>query len=286
MFDLNDYLAHRRRQVETALDTLLPGADIEPVVLHEAMRYAVFGGGKRLRPILSMAAAEACGGSAEAGLLPGCAVEVLHTYTLVHDDLPCMDDDRERRGKPTVHVAYGETNAVLVGDALQALAFELAGRTPAAATWSASDLVQELACAAGSRGVVGGQVADLGLAGRQPTAGEIAFIHEHKTADLFRAALRLGGMAGGGTRTQIEALGCYGLSLGLAFQITDDLLDAPPDDGAPPGEASCLSIVDPDTARARVKALISDALDALAVCKAIDSEALAALARYVPGRTH
>ena len=285
MFDLNDYLAHRRTQVETALDTLLPGADIEPVVLHEAMRYAIFTGGKRLRPILSMAAAEACGSSAEAGLLPGCAVEVLHTYTLVHDDLPCMDDDQERRGKPTVHVAYGETNAVLAGDALQAFAFELAGRTPAVGTWSASDLVQELARAAGSRGVVGGQVADLGLAGRRPTAEEITFIHEHKTADLFRAALRLGGMAGGGTPTQVEALGRYALNLGLAFQITDDLLDAPAT-GDVPDEPSCLSIVDPDTARERAEALICDALEALSVCNATGSKALAAIARYVPGRTH
>jgi geranylgeranyl diphosphate synthase type II len=285
MFDLNDYLAERRARVETALDQLLPAAETEPTVLHEAMRYAVFTGGKRLRPILCMAAAEACGGKAEAGLLPGCAVEVLHTYTLVHDDLPCMDDDDERRGKPTVHVAFGETNAVLAGDALQALAFELLGRTPQTERWSASDLVKELAVAAGSRGVVGGQVADLGLSDREPSAEDIAFIHEHKTADLFRAALRLGAMAANGSDQRVEAMGRYALNLGLAFQITDDLLDAPETD-AVPDEASCLSVVDRDTAQAEAETLVSDAVAALSVCDSKGVQPLVAIARYVPSRTH
>ncbi|MBL7076493.1 MAG: polyprenyl synthetase family protein [Kiritimatiellae bacterium] len=285
MFDLKDYLTKRRAEVEAALEDLLPAATIEPTILHEAMRYAVFTGGKRLRPILSMAAAEACGSEAEGGLLPGCAVEILHTYTLVHDDLPCMDDDDERRGKPTVHVSFGETNAVLAGDALQALAFELVGRTPPTDLWNASDMVRELAVAAGSRGVVGGQVADLGLSGRQPSEEEIAFIHEHKTADLFRASLRLGGMAANGSPAQVEALGRYALNLGLAFQITDDLLDAP-ETGASPDEASVLSVVDPDAAHERANALIDEAVMALSACDASGSEALRAIASYVPGRTH
>ncbi len=285
MFDLNAYRTQRRTEIEKALNRLLPAADTEPAVLHEAMRYAVFTGGKRLRPILSMAAAEACGAPAEDGLLPGCAVEILHTYTLVHDDLPCMDDDDERRGKPTVHVAYGETNAVLAGDALQALAFELVGRTPPTERWNAADTVRELAVAAGSQGVVGGQVADLGLSGRVPLAEEIAFIHEHKTADLFRAALRLGGMAANGAPERVEALGHYALNLGLAFQITDDLLDAP-ETGTRPDEASCLSVVDQDTARARAQQLVSDAIDALSVCDEVCTQPLVAIARYVPGRTH
>ncbi len=285
MFDLNDYLTQRRADVETALDRLLPPAETDPAVLHEAMRYAVFTGGKRLRPILCMAAAEACGGKTTAGLLPGCAVEVLHTYTLVHDDLPCMDDDEERRGKPTVHVAFGETNAVLAGDALQALAFELLGQTPPTERWNASDLVKELAVAAGSRGVVGGQVADLGVAGQTPSAEAIAFIHEHKTADLFRAAVRLGAMAANGTAEQVTALGRYALNLGLAFQITDDLLDAP-ETGLPLAEASCLSIDDADTALQRAETLIDEAVAALSVCDAAGSDALVAIARYVPLRTH
>jgi len=285
MFDLNDYLTKRRAEVETALDQLLPAAEIKPAVLHEAMRYAVFTGGKRLRPILSMAAAEACGGDAAAALLPGCAVEILHTYTLVHDDLPCMDDDDERRGKPTVHVAFNETNAVLAGDALQALAFELVSRTPPTERWRASDLVKELAGAAGSRGVVGGQVADLGLSNQAPTSEEIDFIHEHKTADLFCAALRLGAMAANGSPDRVEALGRYALDLGLAFQITDDLLDAPESDTSP-DEASCLSVTDPETARARAKALIHDAIEALSVCDDEGVTPLIAIAQYVPSRTH
>ena len=285
MFDLNNYLSERRSQVETALDRFLPDADTQPGVLHEAMRYAVFTGGKRLRPILCMAAAEACGGEADAALLPGCAVEVLHTYTLVHDDLPCMDDDDERRGKPTVHVAFGETNAVLAGDALQALAFELVGRTPSTNRWSASDFVKELAIAAGSKGVVGGQVADLGVAGRRPSTEEIAFIHEHKTADLFRAALRLGAMAANGSAERVKALGRYALALGLAFQITDDLLDAPTTDTAP-AEASYLSVADQASAQAEAEKLAADAIQTLSVCETEGAQPLAAIARYVPNRTH
>lgn len=285
MFDLTTYLTERRIQVEAALDHVLPPATDEPPALHEAMRYAVFSGGKRLRPILSMAAAEACGGRAETGLLPGCAVEILHTYTLVHDDLPCMDDDATRRGKPTVHIAFGETNAVLAGDALQAFAFELLGRVPPASPWTTGALVSELASAAGSHGVVGGQVADLSVPQDSPTPEQIDFIHLHKTADLFRAAVRLGAMAAGGTAEQVEALTCYAINLGLAFQITDDLLDAP-GPGQPPGEASCLSIYAPAAARARVTDRVGEAVAALSRCAATGTAALKAVAEYVPNRGH
>lgn len=286
MFNLSAYLGQRRTEVETQLADLLPSPDTPPAVLHEAMHYAVFTGGKRLRPILSMAAAEACGAPHQAGLLPGCAVEILHTYTLVHDDLPCMDDDIERRGKPTVHIAFDESTAVLAGDALQTLAFELAARTPACGVrWHSADLVRELAFAAGHRGVVGGQVADLAVCDHTPTAEEITFIHAHKTADLFRATLRLGAMAADGTPAQVDALDRYARLLGIAFQITDDLLDAPAD-GSQPAEASLLSLVDADAARQQAEACITDAVVALTVCEPAGVEALEAIARYIPSRLH
>jgi geranylgeranyl pyrophosphate synthase len=169
-------------------------------------------------------------------------VELLHTYTLVHDDLPCMDDDAERRGKPTVHVAFGEANAVLAGDALQALAFGVLASAPDGPPGVAARLAGELARAAGSRGVVGGQVEDL-AAPADADAEAIASIHLHKTADLFRAALRMGAIAGGGGEEQVEALGTFGRELGLGFQIVDDLLDGPRSEaGQGHAETTCLSV--------------------------------------------
>ena len=285
MFDLEAYLTTQRKRVESALDHWMPSETEAPPSLHRAMRYAVFTGGKRLRPILSMAAAAACGASPERGLRCGCAVEVLHTYTLVHDDLPCMDDDDERRGRPTVHIAFSQSDAVLAGDALQALAFEWLTDETGLSRWSVADLVRELAVAAGSRGVVGGQVADLALQTPAPTAEQIAFIHLHKTADLFRAALRLGAMAADGTVEQVEALTHYAVQLGLAFQITDDLLDAPPE-GTTPTEATCLSIYSPAEARQQAAQRIADAHNALTGLDESGTRPLAAIADFIPGRGH
>ena len=232
MFSLKTYLDEKRRAVDAELEQILPPEDDPPEVLHAAMRYAVFSGGKRLRPVLCIAAAEAVGGDPAPACRAGAALELLHAYTLVHDDLPCMDDDDMRRGKPTVHVAYGEANAVLTGDALQALAFEVLAACAPPAPWSAADLVRALAAAAGSRGVVGGQVEDLAGLDRPLTADRLTFIHMHKTADLFRAALRIGAMSAGAAQDSVEALSRYGQELGLAFQITDDLLDATGNDAA------------------------------------------------------
>jgi geranylgeranyl diphosphate synthase type II len=168
---------------------------------------------------------------------------------------------------------------------LQALAFEVLGQAPSAGAWSTGDMLRELAGAAGSRGVVGGQVADIALTAMAPTAEQIAYVHLHKTADLFRAALRLGAMAAGGTSAQMDALTRYAVNLGLAFQMTDDLLDAP-ESGHDPVEASCLSVYDRDDVRTRVTALIHGAVSALDGCDLGASEALAAVARHVAGRTH
>jgi geranylgeranyl diphosphate synthase type II len=204
-------------------------------------------------------------------------VELLHTYTLIHDDLPCMDDDDFRRGKPTAHKVFGEANAVLAGDALQALAFDLAARGPTAL------LVRELAAAAGSRGVVGGQVADLS-APAQPDAVAIAFIHLHKTADLFKASVRMGAIAGGSNDAELAALTEYAQSLGLAFQITDDLLDeAPQRRGARP-DLSCLSVYPREEAQRMAGALTEKAIMALRACRRGPTEPLAAIAIFVQER--
>lgn len=286
-FDLAAYLSSRAGEVDRVLDAWMPAADTPPPVLHRAMRYAVLNGGKRLRPILCLAAAELVGGSRDAAFAPAAAVEVLHAYTLVHDDLPSMDDDDERRGQPTVHVAFGEANAILVGDALQALAFELLARTPPAPRWPAQDLVAELAGAAGSRGIVGGQVDDLTDVG-VADADRIRSVHERKTAALFRTALHLGAMAANATRQQRAALGAYGSALGLAFQVTDDLLDdtAAPDSRPAAAETTCMAIYSREEAQALAASCIEDALAALRQAFPRPQGPLVPLARHVLQRVH
>ena len=210
--------------VDGALEAWLPGADAGAPRLAEAMRYSVFAGGKRLRPALALAAARSVGGQDEDVLPFACALELIHTYSLIHDDLPAMDDDDLRRGKPTSHKAFGEAHAILAGDALHTLAFDiLLDRTPDKAL--AAQLALELARASGFDGMVGGQVEDLAGGGETPDLERLKRIHSGKTAALIRAAVRGGGLAGGADATQAEALGHYGLALGLAFQITDDILD-------------------------------------------------------------
>ena len=208
---------------EKSLRSAVPPARTKPATIHRAMRYSLLSGGKRLRPLLCCAASEACGGTIRDALPAACAVEMIHAYSLIHDDLPCMDDDDLRRGKPTSHVVFGEGIAVLAGDALLTAAFGvIAGANPR----MASGLVTELSHAAGSRGLIAGQVADLEAEGRKPSEPALYFIHAAKTGMLLRAALKLGGMSGGGTRAQIAALDRFGFALGLAFQIQDDILDA------------------------------------------------------------
>jgi geranylgeranyl diphosphate synthase type II len=190
------------------------------------MRYSLLAGGKRLRPLLCCAASEACGGTARAALPAACAVEMIHAYSLIHDDLPCMDNDDIRRGKPTSHKMFGEGIAVLAGDALLTEAFTVLAAAKPLGRYTASDLVTELARAAGSRGLIAGQVADLAAEGSKPSEPALYFIHAAKTGMLLRASLKLGAMSAGGTKTQVAALDRFGFALGLAFQIQDDILDA------------------------------------------------------------
>jgi geranylgeranyl diphosphate synthase type II len=219
MFDITSYLNENRALVDLALDECLPASDTRPAALHEAMRYCVLNGGKRIRPILAIAAAEAFGARAADILQPAIAVELFHCSTLIHDDLPCMDDDDLRRGMPTCHIKFGEANAVLAGDALMIHAFQML------AQYGMPALSLELARAAGSRGVIAGQVEDLEAEGRTPNADLVEFIHYNKTAILIRAAVRIGALAAGATELELECLSTFGRKIGLAFQIQDDILD-------------------------------------------------------------
>lgn len=222
------YLKDRQRQVDAELKRLLPSTKTRPGTVHEAMRYSVLAGGKRLRPILCLAACEACGGDAAArknALTLGAAVEILHTYTLIHDDLPCMDDDDFRRGLPTCHKKFGEGMAVLAGDALLTLAFEILAGIEPPKRHPLAAFVRELAVTGGSRKLIGGQVLDLEGEGRAVTAAELRYIHESKTAALLTTAIRFGGMAANAPEKPLEALTVFGHSLGLAFQVIDDILD-------------------------------------------------------------
>jgi geranylgeranyl diphosphate synthase type II len=222
---LSPYIKRTRALIEKALRTSIPATSTKPATIHRAMRYSLLAGGKRLRPLLCCAASEACGGTIRAALPAACAVEMVHTYSLIHDDLPCMDDDNLRRGKPTSHVVFGEGTAVLAGDALLTEAFALLATAKPRARYTATDLITELARAAGSRGLIAGQVADLEAEGRKPTEPALYFIHAAKTGMLVRASLKLGAMCAGATKAQVASLDRFGFALGLAFQIQDDILD-------------------------------------------------------------
>jgi len=215
------FLSESRDRVNEALSKLLPDASAAPAPLHAAMRYAVLSGGKRLRPALAYGAALACGSEPERVSPVACAVELVHAYSLIHDDLPAMDDDDERRGRPAVHVQFGEANGILAGDALLAAAFEALARPGVPV-----DAIARLAEAAGSRQLVGGQVDDLGLELEAATRDEIIGIHERKTAALFRFAAWGGGRVAAASDEQLELLERFGHQFGLAFQALDDLGDA------------------------------------------------------------
>lgn len=225
MSDLKPYLKERQRLVDSALRRFLPRESVRPATIHKAMRHPVFAGGKRLRPILCIAANEACGGKPDHAIPPACAVELVHTYSLVHDDLPCMDDDDLRRGRPTTHKIFGEATAVLTGDALLTESFAIVAQTPDTKRYSARDYVTELARAGDSRRLIGGQILDLEGEGRKLTKRDLVRIHEAKTAALLTCSLRLGGMSANATPAKLQALTDFGYNLGLAFQVVDDILD-------------------------------------------------------------
>jgi len=282
--------------METALARVLPDAAIAPEILHAAMRYATLGGGKRIRPMLAFAAGEAVGADPARVEYAACAVELVHVYSLTHDDLPCMDDDDLRRGKPTCHVQFDEATALLVGDALQSLAFEVLAAPdacPDATTQVA--MLALLAKASGSRGMAGGQATDLAATGKTLELTELEFMHIHKTGALIQAAVLLGAMAGGALSTPSRAgLEHYAHCVGLAFQVMDDVLDSETDTAtlgktagkdAAQGKATYLTLMSAKEARAYANDLIEDALAAITPFGPAGAS-LAAIARFIVERRY
>jgi geranylgeranyl diphosphate synthase, type II len=223
--NLQRYLAARQKEVDRALDRFLPKESVAPATIHKAMRYSLFAGGKRLRPILCLAAAEACGGKFAAALPHACAVECIHTYSLIHDDLPSMDNDDLRRGRPTCHKVFGDAIAILAGDALLTVAFEIASHAKPVSRYDLREVMREITEAAGSRKLIAGQVADLEAEGKNLSRNQVRSIHENKTAALLTASVRLGAMAANARTKQLAAVTAFGRALGLAFQVIDDILD-------------------------------------------------------------
>ena len=223
--ELKQYLERQRLIVEKALETALPEIEGREARVVEAMRYSLFAGGKRLRPILCLAAAQAVGGKIEAAMPAACALEMIHTYSLIHDDLPAMDDDDLRRGKPTSHVVFGEAIAILAGDGLLTEAFVILSDYHILPSERVLRLIGVISRAAGYRGMVGGQVVDMLSQNKPADLETVQQMHSRKTAALISAATESGALAGGGTDEQVEALARYGRAIGLAFQIADDILD-------------------------------------------------------------
>ncbi len=224
MIDFKEELKKRAALVEESLEILLPGTNAYPPLIHQAMRYSVMGGGKRLRPVLVMAGAEAVGGKAEDVLTAACAFELIHTYSLVHDDLPAMDNDDYRRGKLTSHKVYGEAAAVLTGDALLTMAFQLLAESKGAPE-NVLRVIREAAIGAGTFGLIGGQVVDTLSEGVELDENTLEYIHCHKTGALYKISVRAGAILAGARDDQLAALTGYAENLGLAFQIKDDILD-------------------------------------------------------------
>jgi geranylgeranyl pyrophosphate synthase len=278
--DVRAYLFERTPLVDAVLEAALPGASAPPAPLHAAMRHLLFPGGKRLRPAFAMAAAEAVGGSCEAALPMAAAVELIHAYSLIHDDLPCMDDDAERRGRPSVHVAFGEAVAVLAGDALQAAAFEVLSRESDGGAPAVNlAAVRDLAHAAGSANLVGGQADDLVFDPSETRPEPIESVHRRKSAALITAAIVGGARLAGADAALLARLRRFGEAVGVAFQIADDLLDA--DESDP---CSMVRALGAAAARARADALLEDALREVEALGE-RAEPLRALARYAALRS-
>jgi geranylgeranyl diphosphate synthase type II len=291
-FDLDGYLNERKKMVEAALAAHLDRCEGAPATLREAMSYSLLAGGKRLRPILALAACEAVGAKPEEALDAACAVEFVHTYSLIHDDLPAMDDDDFRRGRPTSHKKFGEAVAILAGDALCAEAFRVAAQNRKGREARVADVVFELARASGAVGMVGGQVIDIEATGKKIAVEELERLHHAKTGELLLVAVRAGARMGGADAAAMERLTAYGRALGLAFQIVDDVLDITADLatlGKDPGsdrEAGKTTFVDllgVDGAKTRARAVMDEGIRALEPFGA-KAEALRALGRYTVER--
>ena len=292
--DLKRYLVSRQKLIDRALDRFLPKESVKPETIHKAMRYSLFAGGKRLRPILCLAAAEACGGKIDNALPLACALECIHTYSLVHDDLPSMDNDDFRRGRPTCHKVFGNGIAVLAGDALLTIAFEIVSRAKPTRRYGMSILLREVAVAAGSQKLIAGQVADLEAEGKRADAAKVRYIHENKTAAILTTTVRLGAMSANATPNKLTAITKFGRALGLAFQVIDDILDVTQTSeklGKSAGKdvaaqkATYPAVLGLEKSRAEARALTRKAHDALSIFGE-KAEALHALANYLLEREY
>jgi geranylgeranyl diphosphate synthase, type II len=292
--NLKTYLSSRQRIIDRALDHFLPRDTTKPATIHKAMRYSLFAGGKRLRPILCLAAAEACGGKLDHALPLACAIECIHTYSLVHDDLPSMDNDDLRRGRPTCHKVFGEGIAVLAGDALLTIAFEIVSRARSTSRYDTSILLREVAVAAGSQKLIAGQVADLEAEGKKANRAQLRYIHENKTAAILATTVRLGAMSANANAKKLNAITRFGRALGLAFQVIDDILDVTQTSeklGKSAGKdvaakkATYPAVIGLDASRAEAKRLTKHAHDALSVLGR-KAETLHGLANYLLEREY
>src|SRR5881296_1486954 len=293
--NLKAYLRSRQKEIDRALDRYLPKPNTKPTTLHRAMRYSLFAGGKRLRPILCLAAAEACGGKISSALPLACALECIHTYSLVHDDLPSMDNDDFRRGRPTCHKVFGEGIAVLAGDALLTIAFEIVSRAKPRPRYDMSTLLREVAVAAGSQKLIAGQVADLEAEGKNVKRRELQFIHQNKTAAILRSSVRLGAMSANADARRLSAITRFGKRLGLAFQIIDDILDVTQTSeilgksagkDAAAKKATYPGVIGLQKSCEEARRLTRQAHDVLSVFSNRDAEPLHALANYLLEREY
>jgi geranylgeranyl diphosphate synthase type II len=293
--NIKTYLVSRQKLIERALDSYLPKANTKPATLHRAMRYSLFAGGKRLRPILCLAAAEACAGKIGNALPLACALECIHTYSLVHDDLPSMDNDDFRRGRPTCHKIFGDGIAILAGDALLTIAFEIVSNAKPTSRYNTSMLLREIAVAAGSQKLIAGQVADLEAEGKNVKRDRLQFIHQNKTAAILKSSVRLGAMSANADARQLSAVTRFGQQLGLAFQIIDDILDVTQTSeilGKSAGKdmaakkATYPAVIGLEKSRAEARRLTRQAHNALSVFRSRDAEPLHALANYLLEREY
>ena len=291
---LKNYILSRQKTIDRALNRFLPREKTKPATIHRAMRYSLFAGGKRLRPILCLGAAEACGGKIDNALPLACAMECIHTYSLVHDDLPSMDNDDFRRGRPTCHKVFGDGIAVLAGDALLTIAFEIISRAKPTPRYDMSILLREVAVAAGSRKLIAGQVADLEAEGKNAGPAELRYIHENKTAAILTTSVRLGAMSANASPKQLDAITDFGRSLGLAFQVIDDILDVTQTSeklGKSAGKdvaakkATYPAVIGLEKSRAEAKRLTRKAHHALSIFGS-KGDALHALANYLLEREY
>ncbi len=292
--DVNAYLSVSKKLVDERLDTLLPAESEEPSTIHKAMRHSVFAGGKRVRPILILASGESLSGDREILLHLGAGIEMMHTYSLIHDDLPALDNDDLRRGVPTCHKVFGEAMAILAGDALMTRCYQVLADLPGLPDSARMDIIREIATATGTvNGMIGGQVVDLESEGKEVGAGVLEYIHYSKTGALLKACVRCGAIAAGANSEELQSLTKFGSKIGLVFQIVDDILDVTSSSevlGKTAGKdekvkkATYPALYGIDASREKARELMSSALEDI---RDFDEKAepLRSLARFVVDRT-